>query len=113
FPKELSAFETEDAAPEPVEVYRNDGHIQSLGDLLQPALERKQIAGPADGALSEDADHVSGFQLLPSASDRLHHVPAPARADRNRVRQPKEPVERLQLVVRSPHHEADEALHAR
>ena len=46
-PEELSARETEDAAPHAVQMNRDHGNVQPLDDLLHSALERQQVAGAA------------------------------------------------------------------
>ena len=53
-----------------------------------------------------------GGDLAARGADRFHRVARLAGAHRNRVHAAQQPVEGLHLVVRLPHHEADEALHA-
>ena len=43
------------------------GTSMPCDDLFQAALERQQVAGAADGAFGEDADHVAGRQFLRAA----------------------------------------------
>jgi hypothetical protein len=57
-PEELAALETEDAAPDAIEIDRNDRHVEAGDDALEAALEGEEVPGSADGALDEDADHV-------------------------------------------------------
>ena len=66
FPEKLAALEAENAAPQAVEVHRNHGHIQAFDNLLHSALERQHVAGPADGAFGEDADHMA-VRRVPAA----------------------------------------------
>ena len=62
-PEEAAALEAEDAAPDAIEVDRNDRHVEAVDDPLEPALERQHVAGPADRAFGEDADDVAVLQL--------------------------------------------------
>ena len=66
-PEEPAALEAEDAAPDAIQVHRDDGHVEALDDLLEAALERQQVAGAADGAFGEDADHVAGAEFAARA----------------------------------------------
>ncbi len=78
FPEEAAALETENAAPQAVEMHGDDGHVQAFDDLLHAALEGQHVAGAADGALGEDADHVAGGQFAARGADGV----APCRAVR-------------------------------
>ena len=59
FPEEASALEAEDAAPDAIEIDRDDRDVEAVDDPLEAALERQQVAGAADRALGEDADDVA------------------------------------------------------
>ena len=69
------------------------GHVEPLHDLLEAAPERQQVAGAADRALREDADHVAGDELGARAFDRVHDFLLVAGGDRNRVQLPQQPAE--------------------
>ena len=99
-PEEPPALEAEDAAPDAIEVDRNDRHVEPVDDALEAALERQHVAGPADRALGEDADDVAGLELLARRARATPTASRPA-GDRNRVHQLQQPVQRRVLVVRA------------
>src|SRR5450759_3084672 len=111
-PEKLAAGEAEYAAPQAIQVHRNDGHAAALDNLLHAAFEGPHVAGAADGALGENADDVAGGDFPARGADGFHHVARAAGAHRDGVGAAQEPVESLHLVDGLPHHEADEALHA-
>jgi hypothetical protein len=111
-PQKPAAFETEDAAPDAIEVDRHDRHVQAADDALEAALEGQQVAGAADRALGEDAHDMAGFELAPRALDGLDDVLASGR-DRNRVHAREQRVQARLAVVRRVDHEPHEALDAR
>jgi hypothetical protein len=59
FQKKPSTLEAEDAAPDAIEVDRDDRHVEAADDPLEAALERQHVAGAADGAFGKDADDVA------------------------------------------------------
>ena len=111
-PEERAALEAEDAAPDAIEVDRDDRHVEPVDDPLEAALERQQVAGAADRAFREDADDVAVLQLLPRA-------PRSRRPPRGRPPTGiacsilSSGLHRPVLVVRLVDQEADEALDAR
>ena len=58
FPEEPPTFETENTFPEPVKVDGDNRRFQISDDGFHAALERKQIPGPADGALGKYAEYL-------------------------------------------------------
>src|SRR5438093_2567896 len=75
-PKEPAVLEAEDATPQPVQVHRNDGDVQSLHDLFEPALELEQMPRAADRPFSEDADDMALLQILTCPFQGLADFPA-------------------------------------
>src|SRR5579872_673381 len=63
FPEEFAALKAEDAAPQTIEMYGNNRNVEVLHDLFEAALEGQHVARPADGAFSENANHVAGREL--------------------------------------------------
>ena len=47
-PEKSAALEAEDAAPDAIEIHRNDRHVEAVDNPLEAALERQQIARSAD-----------------------------------------------------------------
>ena len=99
-PEELAALVAEDAAPDAIEVDRDDGHVEPFDNALEPALERQQVAGARDRAFREDAHNVAGGELGARVLDGLHDLTAVARRDGNRVELAHEPVQAAQPEVR-------------
>ena len=112
FPEELAFLEAEDAAPHLVEMHRDDRHLEPVDDLLEAALERQHVAGAADRALGEDADHVARLQFLARPLDRAERAARPAAAGRDRAHQGEQLAQHRHLEERRVDHEAHEALHA-
>src|SRR5512132_36463 len=73
-PEKLAVFKTEDAAPELIEVHRNDRDVRALDDFFKATLERQQPAGAADRAFGEYADEMAVFQLVSCPLERLDDV---------------------------------------
>src|SRR5207244_3340099 len=69
FPKEATTLETEDAAPESVQVNWNHRDVETVHDPFEPALEREQISCPADGTFTRPRADVSSHQCCRAASD--------------------------------------------
>ena len=111
-PEELPALEAEDAAPDAVQIDGDDRHVEPVDDPLEAALERQQVARPADRALGEDADDVALSELVTGRGERRHDVPRSGGADRDRLHRAHQPVNRPQLVIRLVDHEPDEPLDA-
>ena len=89
------------------------GHVQPLDDPLEPALERQQVAGPADGAFGEDAHDVAALELGARLSDRRQHLLPVAARHWDRPHHRQQLARDRQVEVRPVDHEADEPLHAR
>ena len=47
------------------------GHVQPPDHGFQPALERKQVSGPADGTFGENAEHLAARQFGAGPLDGL------------------------------------------
>src|ERR1035437_5288955 len=105
-PEESPTLETEHAFPQPAEVHRDYGSIETSGDRFESPLERKQIPGPADGALGENTKYMTALQFATSPLDRLRRA-ARACPDGDRLRQPDTPSQQLVVIIGLPHQEAN------
>ena len=93
-------------------MHRNHRNAQPVHDLFQAPAEGQQVAGAADRAFRENADHVAGFELVARLLNGRNHVARAAGSHWNRLSEAEKPVQRGHLVVRLPDHEPDEALQA-
>src|SRR4030095_4870600 len=73
-PKETAFFETEDAAPELVQMNGNDRKICPPNNLFETALKGQQMPDAADAAFGEDANHLTVFQFLARTLQRMDNV---------------------------------------
>ena len=73
--QEAAAGAAEDAAPDTVEVHRDDGSISALDDALETALEGLQLAGAGDLAFPENTDEVTIVDMLPRIPHGLEDNP--------------------------------------
>ncbi len=109
FPEELAVLEAEDAAPDAVQMYRDNGHVDAFQDTLHAPAERQQIARAAQRALGEDADYMALLQRLAGAGEGLVDQLGIAAADGDRMHGAEQPVQHRQVVVGAIHDEAHEA----
>ena len=70
FPEKLAAAKAEDAAPQFVEIDRNDRRAGAALDFQHAGLERLQLAGAADAAFRKDAHELAGLQRFAGRFDR-------------------------------------------
>src|SRR5262249_41996894 len=66
----------------PVDVHRDDGDTEALGEDGRAVAERFHLAVARDAALGEDADEAAALEDLGDAARRAHHAPAAAHRDR-------------------------------
>src|SRR5262249_43437530 len=59
FPEELFALEAKDAAPEALEVDRNDGGVTAFENFHEAGLKGLNLAGAGEAAFGKDADEVA------------------------------------------------------
>ena len=110
----MSSLETEDTAPHPVEVYRNDRHRHAAHDALEAGAETEQIARAGYRSLGEDAHQIAGTQTLPGFAERLNQFSwRIACRNRNRAHELRQPVDSGSVVELAKHKKADVPLRAR
>ena len=113
FHERTPVLKAEEAAPDAIEVDRNDRHVQPFDDPLESALERQQVARAADCAFGERCRPRG--RLRSSWRARSMDSMTPARSaggHRNRVHQAQSAAQATRLEVGLIDHEPDEALHA-
>ena len=76
-PEEAAALEAENAAPDAVEIHRDDRRVHALHDALHAAAEGKQLADACDLPLGEDADHFAALDCVGGFAKRLQHFARP------------------------------------
>ncbi len=87
----LAVAATEDAAPQVVEMDRDDRRVRPLGDLLKPLVEGLDGSVRRESALREDADQPALLQGFACAGDGLDQgARAVARMDLDDVRDAEE-----------------------
>src|SRR5262249_13139193 len=77
-PDKPADLEAEDTAPDPIEIARHDGHVETGHDSFEAAFEWQQIARPAHRAFRKDADDVTLLELVPGAFEGLDDLAPPA-----------------------------------
>ena len=83
----LAVAATEDAAPQVVEMDRDDRRVCSLGDLLKTLVEGLDRSVRRESALREDADQPALLQGFPGSGDGVDQCAwAVAGVDLNDVR---------------------------
>ena len=107
-PKETAFFETEDAAPELVQMNGNDRKICPLDDLFEAALKGQQMPDAADAAFGEDANHLALFQFLARTLQRMDNVAPVARRDGDGLHEAEKPIEPSYVVVFTMQHKPNE-----
>src|ERR1700675_1794962 len=64
FPQEFPALETENAAPQAVEIYGHDRRVNAFYDALHAAPEGKQLADTRDLALGKNAHDLAALDRV-------------------------------------------------
>src|SRR5437867_11342599 len=73
FPKKAAFLETEDAAPNAIQNYRDDGGIDIFHDFFEAAAEGKHLADAGDLAFGEDANEFTIFNRFTGLPQGLNH----------------------------------------
>ena len=111
FPEEPPALEAEDAAPDAVEVHRDDRRVHALHDAFHSAAEGKHLADARDLALGKNAHDFAGADRVARlAQGPQHFARAKLGGNGNRADQFCEGLYERQVVDVFEDQEADGAV---
>lgn len=105
-PRESPTLETERTFPQPPEVNGDNVSVNTANDRLESAFETKQLSGPADGSLGENAKYMTALQLAARLLNGSRRAVRPC-PDGDRFPNPQSPIQQLVVVIGLPHQEPD------
>ena len=109
-----SADETEDAAPDAIQVDGYDRDIASFDDPFESASKRKEVSGAGDLAFRENADKVTGIERMTRLAQGAENHAGPAVGrNGNDLQRAHERLKNRAIDVLGIHHEPDGTIQAR